>query len=111
MWYFGPQNMGRPALSNRKKCQLGEWLVFDGALKEALMEEPQERWPGLMTQALQRSGNDLATAAERAFREGRIEEADRRRVKPLRRPRRRRPAVQSIPARRRRTGGEDRNRS
>ncbi len=23
MWYFGPQNMGRPALSNRKKCQLG----------------------------------------------------------------------------------------
>ena len=44
------------------------------------MEAPQERWPGLMTQALQRSGNDLATAAERAFREGRIGEADRRRV-------------------------------
>ena len=29
MWYFGPQNMGRPALSNRKKCQLG--MILGGA--------------------------------------------------------------------------------
>ena len=62
------------------RTAIREWLAFDGALKAALLEAPQERWPGLMTQALQRTGNDLATAAETAWREGRIEEADRQRV-------------------------------
>ena len=62
------------------RTAIREWLAFDGALKAALLEAPQERWPGLMTQALQRTGNDLATAAERAFREGGIGETDLRRV-------------------------------
>ncbi|MDE0407016.1 MAG: ATPase, T2SS/T4P/T4SS family [Alphaproteobacteria bacterium] len=62
------------------RTAIREWLAFDGALKAALLEAPQERWPGLMTQALQRTGNDLATAAERALREGRIGETDLRRV-------------------------------
>ena len=62
------------------RTAIREWLAFDGALKAALLEAPQERWSGLMTQALQRTGNDLATAAETAWREGRIGEADRQRV-------------------------------
>ena len=62
------------------RTAIREWLAFDGALKAALLEAPQERWPGLMTQALQRTGNDLATAAETAWREGWIGEADRQRV-------------------------------
>ena len=65
------------------RTAIREWLAFDGALKAALMEVPQERWPALMAEALQRTGNDLATAAEtRLPREGRIqEEADRLRVR------------------------------
>ena len=63
------------------RTAIREWLAFDGAFKAALLEAPQERWTGLMTQALQRTGNDLAAAAETAWREGRIGEADRRRVK------------------------------
>ena len=62
------------------RTAIREWLAFDGALKAALMESPQERWPGLIAAALQRTGNDLATSAELAFAEGRIGEADRRRV-------------------------------
>ena len=58
-----------------------EWLRFDGALKGALMEAPQERWPGLIGDALRHTGNDLATAAEGAWREGRIGETDLRRVR------------------------------
>ena len=63
------------------RTAIREWLAFDGALKAALMEVPQQRWPALMAEALQRTGNDLATAAEMAFREGRIGEADRLRVR------------------------------
>ena len=63
------------------RTAIREWLRFDGALKAALMEVPQERWPMLMAEALQRTGNDLATAAETAWRQGRIGEADRRRVR------------------------------
>ena len=62
------------------RTAIREWLRFDGALKARLMDAPQERWSGLIAQALRRSGNDLAAGAERAFREGRIGEADRRRV-------------------------------
>ena len=63
------------------RTAIREWLRFDGALKAALMEAPQERWPGLIADALRLTGNDLATAAENAWREGRIEEADWRRVR------------------------------
>ena len=63
------------------RTAIREWLAFDGALKAALMEAPQEHWPASIAQALQRTGNDLATAAETAWRGGRIGEADRRRVR------------------------------
>ena len=63
------------------RTAIREWLRFDGALKAALMEARQERWPGLIADALRLTGNDLATAAENAWREGRIEEADWRRVR------------------------------
>ena len=69
---------GRTSAGGRTAIR--EWLAFDGALKAALMDAPQERWPGLIEAALQRTGNDLATSAERAFAGGRIGEADRRRV-------------------------------
>ena len=63
------------------RTAIREWLRFDGTLKGALLEAPQERWPTLIADALHRSGNDLAAAAGRAFREGRIGEADWRRVR------------------------------
>ena len=63
------------------RTAIREWLAFDGALKGALLEAPQERWPGLIGDALRHTGNDLATAAENAWREGRIGEADCRRVR------------------------------
>ena len=61
-------------LPNPKGGRTGtqEWLAFDGALKAALMEVLQERWPMLMAEALQRTGNDLAIAAETAWRQGQI---------------------------------------
>ena len=62
------------------RTAIREWLRFDGALKARLMEAPQERWSGLIAEALRRTGNDLAAGAERAFREGQIAEADRRRL-------------------------------
>ncbi len=62
------------------RTAIREWLRFDGALKARLMEAPQERWSGLIAEALRCTGNDLAAGAERAFREGRIAEADRRRL-------------------------------
>ena len=62
------------------RSAIREWLRFDGALKAVLLEAPQTRWPGLIAGALRRTGNDLASAAETAWRQGRIGEADRRRV-------------------------------
>ena len=44
------------------------------------MEAPLERWSALIAEAVRDTGNDLAASAERAFRDGRIGEADRRRV-------------------------------
>ena len=62
------------------RTAIREWLAFDGALKARLMEAPQERWSVLIAEALRRTGNDLAAAAGRAFGEGRIADADRRRL-------------------------------
>ena len=69
---------GRTPVGGRTAIR--EWLRFDGALKGTLLEAPQERWPALIADALRRTGNDLAASADRAFREGRIGEADWRRV-------------------------------
>ena len=62
------------------RTAIREWLHFDGALKATLMEAPLERWSALIAEAVRDTGNDLAASAERAFRGGRISEADRRRV-------------------------------
>ena len=62
------------------RSAIREWILFDGALKAVLLEAPQERWPGLIARALEKAGNGLAASAERAFREGRIEETALRRV-------------------------------
>ena len=64
----------------RGRTAIREWLCFDGGLKARLMEAPQERWSVLIAEALKRTGNDLAASAGRAFREGRIAEADWRRL-------------------------------
>ena len=63
------------------RTALREWLVFDGALKAEVMERPQGQWPGIITAALAETGNDLVTAAEKAFREGRIGASDHRRIR------------------------------
>ena len=62
------------------RTAIREWLHFDGALKATLMEAPLERWSALIAEAVRATGNDLAASAERAFRGGRISEADRRRL-------------------------------
>ena len=62
------------------RTAIREWLRFDGALKAVLLEAPQTRWPGLIAEALRRTGNDLASAADRAFGAGLIGETDQRRV-------------------------------
>ncbi|MDE0377723.1 MAG: ATPase, T2SS/T4P/T4SS family [Rhodospirillales bacterium] len=62
------------------RTAIREWLRFDGGLKARLLDAPQERWSVLIAEALRDTGNDLAASAERAFREGRIGEGDRRRT-------------------------------
>ena len=62
------------------RTALREWLVFDAGLKAALLESAQAAWPARIAAVLARSGNDLAAAAGRAFREGLIEEDGLRRI-------------------------------
>ena len=62
------------------RTALREWLAFDAGLKAALLESSQAAWPAKIAAALAGTGNDLAAAAERAYREGRIGEDGLRRV-------------------------------
>ena len=62
------------------RTALREWLAFDAPLKAALLESPQAAWPGRIAEALDKTGNDLARAADRAHRDGRIGDAGRRRI-------------------------------
>ena len=62
------------------RTALREWLAFDAGLKAALLESPQAAWPAKIAAALAATGNDLAAAAARAHREGRIGEDGLRRV-------------------------------
>ncbi len=59
---------------------LREWLVFDAALKARLIENPPALWPSLVAEEIRRQQTGLATSARRAFLEGLISEADRRRA-------------------------------
>ena len=59
---------------------LREWLTFDGRLKAALLDAPQDRWTAMIAAALAETGNHFHAAAARAFAEGRIGEADFRRI-------------------------------
>ena len=62
------------------RTALREWLAFDAGLKAALLESAQAAWPARIAAVLARTGNDLAAAAGRAFREGLIEEHGLRRI-------------------------------
>ena len=62
------------------RTALREWLAFDAGLKAALLESPQSAWPATIAAALAKTGNTLAAAAKRAFREGSIGEDGYRRV-------------------------------
>ena len=59
---------------------LREWLTFDSGLRAALLDAPQERWTAMIAGALAETGNHFYAAAGRAFGEGRIGEADFRRI-------------------------------
>ena len=59
---------------------LREWLTFDSRLKAALLDAPQDRWTAMIAGALAETGNHFYAAAGRAFGEGRIGEADYRRI-------------------------------
>ena len=63
------------------RTALREWLTFGPALKSALLELPQAGWAGRIAEELEGTGNYLAVAAEAAFREGRIEASDYRRLR------------------------------
>ena len=58
-----------------------EWLTFDADLKAALTETPPARWPARIADALARTGNRLAAAAERAWQAGAVFETDLRRIR------------------------------
>ena len=58
-----------------------EWLVFDGALKEELLEVPRQAWPQRIGEALAASGNGLVGHAEAAAAEGRIGAGDLARIR------------------------------
>ena len=62
------------------RTALREWLLFDAPLKAALLDSPQAAWPARIAEALDKTGNDLARAAERAYREGRIGDEGHRRM-------------------------------
>ena len=62
------------------RTALREWLAFDADLKAALLESPQAAWPAAIAAGLADTGNTLAAAAERAFREGSIGEDGYRRI-------------------------------
>ena len=62
------------------RTALREWLAFDAGLKAALLETPQAAWPATIGAALAETGNDLAAAADRALRDGRIGEDSHRRI-------------------------------
>ena len=62
------------------RTAIREWLAFDAGLKAALLEEPPARRPARIAEAVARTGNRLAVAAERACREGRLFERDLRRI-------------------------------
>ena len=62
------------------RTALREWLAFDAGLKAGLLESPQAQWPARIASVLERSGNTLAAAAERARRAGRIGEDGMRRI-------------------------------
>ena len=59
---------------------LREWLTFDSRLKAALLDAPQDRWTSMIAAALEETGNHFCAAAKQAFEEGRIGEADFRRI-------------------------------
>ena len=58
-----------------------EWLVFDGALKEELLEMPRQAWPQRIGEALAASGNGLVGHAEAAAAGGRIGAGDLARIR------------------------------
>ena len=59
---------------------LREWLTFDMRLKAALLDAPQDRWTSMIAAALAKTGNHFYAAAARGFSEGRIGDADFRRI-------------------------------
>ena len=58
------------------RTALREWLVFTPALKERLLDMPQETWPATIAGEVTATGNDLATAGHRARSAGSIHSRD-----------------------------------
>ena len=62
------------------RTALREWLVFTPAMKEALLAEPLDRWAGRIARYVAERGQSMAAQAERAYRAGRIGDAEHRRL-------------------------------
>jgi len=62
------------------RTALREFLRFDLALRDRMLEAPTQRWPGLVREALAGEGQTLEAAAGRAFADGRIDGRTRDRI-------------------------------
>ena len=62
------------------RTALREWLVFGPEMKAGLLEKPLDQWAGLIAGYVEAREQTMAVRAERAYREGRIGEAERRRL-------------------------------
>ncbi|MDD9982730.1 MAG: ATPase, T2SS/T4P/T4SS family [Gammaproteobacteria bacterium] len=62
------------------RTALREWLVFERAMKDALLELPLDRWAGRISAWVEARGQTMAQQAERAFEAGRIRAAERMRL-------------------------------
>lgn len=63
------------------RTAIREWLVFDGSLKEELLDMARQGWPQRIAAALAGTGNGLLAHAEMAANEGRIGLRDLARVR------------------------------
>ena len=62
------------------RTALREWLVFERAMKDELLERGLERWSGLIGGWLEARGQTMAAQAEAAFAEHRIGASERARL-------------------------------
>jgi len=67
-------NVHLAASTDGRRTALREFLVFDAALRDRLLDTDPARWPALTRQAVDEQGQSYRAAIQRALAEGRISE-------------------------------------